>query len=90
MNGTSYLVLLYIAVPTTPAADRSLFGIGLATDHRYVAITNAPTFKGTGTGVAPTTGTANPMGIVHPLVLKIVPSQMSYVVYTDQERLAMG
>jgi hypothetical protein len=90
LDGTAYLLLVYLAVISTPSGDRSVMGIGANSDHRYVAITASPVFKGTGTGVMPTIGTINPMADVHPVIMKITPSQMSYVVYTDQEKLTVA
>jgi hypothetical protein len=90
MGGTSYLVLLYVAVMGAPTTERSLVGIGYGTDHRYVSLTNAPVFKGTGIGVTPTAGTLNPMTEVHPIVVEINANQLQYIVYTDQERLSVG
>lgn len=90
LDGTPYLLLIYVVVVATPAApDRSLVGIGAASDHRYVTITPASVYKGTGTGVTPTTGTVDPLAAAHPIVVKINPAQFSYVVYTDQEKLTM-
>jgi hypothetical protein len=89
LNGTSYLLLLYVAVsPST--FERTVFGIGKMTDHRYVTMTTTPVFKGTGYNVTPTVGTMNPMSNVHPIVLQIDPTKSKYVVYTDQERLAVN
>jgi hypothetical protein len=90
LNGTSYLLLVYVAVIGTPSAERAIMGLGANTDHRYVSVTPAPVFKGTGAGVTPTIGTVNPMASVHPVVLKINPAQFSYVVYTDQEKLTVN
>jgi hypothetical protein len=90
LNGSAYLLLVYVSVASAPPTDRSLFGIGAGGDHRYVAITPTPSFKGTGAGMAGTAGTANPMAEVHPVVLKIDPAQTSYVVYTDQEKLSVS
>jgi hypothetical protein len=89
LNGGSYLLLLYVAVLAPPTEERSLAGIGAATDHRYVAVTTAPVFKATGSGVSPTTGMVNAMATVHPIVLKIDTGQLAYVVYTDQEKLSV-
>jgi hypothetical protein len=36
-----------------------------------------------------TVGMANPMTDVHPVVLRLSPAQMSYVVYTDQEKITV-
>jgi hypothetical protein len=90
LNGPSYLLLLYVAVIGTPSSERSLAGIGSGNDHRYVSLTATPTFKGTGIGVTPTTGTVNPMTTVHPLVVSINPAKLSYIVYTDQEKLSVS
>jgi hypothetical protein len=89
LNGPGYLLLVYVAVVTPPSAERSLFGIGGGSDHRYVAITPTPRFKGTGAGMAGIVGMANPMATVHPIVLAINPSQQKYVVYTDEEKLTV-
>ena len=89
LDGTPYLLLVYVAVASQPSAQRSLFGVGAGTDHRYVAITPARVFEGTGAGVTPTTGAADPMTSVHPVVMKLDPLQASYVIYTDQERLSV-
>jgi hypothetical protein len=89
LNGTSYLLLLYVAV-TAPTVERAIFGIGSMTDHRYVTMTTAPVFKGTGYNVTPTVGTLNPTSAVHPIALKLLPAQSAYTVYTDQEKLTVN
>jgi hypothetical protein len=92
LDGTSYLLLAYVAVLTPPASgERSILGLGANTDHRYVAITPTPVFKGTGSGgVMAALGTVNPMATVHPVIMKFVPTLQEYVVYTDQEKLTVG
>ena len=87
LNGTSHLLLVYVAVLAPPSTERSVLGIGADLDHRWVAITPAPVYKGTGTGVTPALGTLNPMATVHPLVVKIDATHSAYVIYTDQEKL---
>ena len=86
LNGTSYLVLVYLSA-TTPTAERSLFAIGAEGDHRYVALTTAPFFKATGINVTPVTGTSPPTNSVHPIVLQVNEAAAQYTVYTDQERM---
>lgn len=85
-NSTSYLLLLYVGVAQTPPDDRALFGIGLASDHRYVAVTPSGVLRAAGgnsvTGTIPV-GTA-----VHPIVMKVDGPSSTYVVYSDVERLA--
>lgn len=87
LNGTSYLLLVYVAVVAPPTTERSLCGIGAGSDHRYVGITPTPLFKGSGSNMPGTVGMVNPMTVVHPLLLKLNPAQMEYVVYTDQEKI---
>jgi hypothetical protein len=89
LNGTSYTLLLYTALATAPSAERSIAGIGAGADHRYVAVTSTPAFKGTGYGVTPTTGSVNPQMTVHPVVLVLNATAASYQVYTDQEKLSV-
>ena len=85
----SYLMLGYVAVASTPGTERALFGLGAGGDHRYVGVTMAPRFKGTGANMMGTVGMVNPMTDVHPVVLKLAPAQMEYVVYTDQEKITV-
>ena len=66
---------------------RTILGIGAAYDHHYVAVTPPRVFVATGRNVTPTPGLVDPTTIVHPVVLRLTPSQTSYVVYTDQEKL---
>jgi hypothetical protein len=87
LNGSSYLLLIYVSLAAAPPTERSLCGIGAGADHRYIAVTPTPVFKGTGNGMPGTVGMVNPMSEVHPVVLKINPAQMQYVVYTDQEKI---
>ena len=89
LNGQSYLLLMYVAVVSPPASERSLLGIGGGNDHRYVSLTTAPVFKGTGIGVTPTSGMVNPMAVGHPIVLKINQQKLEYIVYTDQEKIGV-
>jgi hypothetical protein len=90
LNGPAYLLLLYMAVASTPNSERSLVGIGAGSDHRYVSLTSAPVFKGTGIGVTPATGVVDPMASAHPIVIKLDPTALTYTVYTDQEKLSVG
>jgi hypothetical protein len=88
LDGTSYALLLYVAIGAAPGVERSVCGIGAGNDHRYVAITPTPRYKATGLGsVVPTTGLANPSTTVHPVLLKVDETHQSYVVYTDIEKL---
>lgn len=91
LNGTSHLLLLYVAIGSAPSSERSICGIGAGTDHRYVAVTPAPFFKGTGNGIAaPATGTVQCGLTVHPIVLSIDPPRSAYTVYSDQEQISVA
>lgn len=90
LNGPSYLLLVYVSVQSAPASERSVLGIGKSSDHRYITVTPAPVYKGTGIGVTPTAGTINPMAAVHPLVLALNPTKLTYTVYTDEEKLTVN
>jgi hypothetical protein len=87
-NGTAYVVLAYVAVVSAPTQDRSLLGLGAATDHHWISITTAPALEAKSVGASGTSGTANPIGAVHPIVLRLHPTTSSYTVYTDVERLS--
>ncbi len=91
LNGTSYAMLLYVAINSPPTMDGELGGVGAGTDYRYVAITTTPSYKATGLGgVTPTTGAINPGSAVHPILLVVDESHQSYVVYTDAEQLSVA
>jgi hypothetical protein len=89
LDGNSYALLIYVAVTATPAAERSLAGIGASTDHRNIAVTTMPVFKATGVGgVTPASGTVDPSTTVHPLLMVIDATRMTYVVFSDDEKIA--
>ncbi len=85
---TSGLLLALIDITGTPAAERSVMGIGSGADHRYVALTAGNKYKATGLAGASVTGTATPGSTVHPVILKVDRSRSEYKVYTDQETLS--
>jgi hypothetical protein len=89
LDGSSYLILAYVAVTSLPSSERSLFGIGEASDHRYVGVSSTGFARANGLGSAsPVTGTHALGTTIHPVVLLIDASAMRYVVYTDEEKLA--
>lgn len=88
LSTTSGLLFAYIALTGTPAAERSLMGMGNSTDHRYAAVTTTPYIKAHGLAGATVTGTNAPGTTVHPVFLKVDRSRSHYRLYTDAEMLA--
>lgn len=88
LSTTSGLLIAYVAMTGTPAAEREIMGMGSGFDHRYVAVTAAGKIKATGLAGASVVGTATPGTTVHPIVLKVDRSTSTFKVYTDQEVLA--
>jgi hypothetical protein len=87
LNGTSHLLLLYVAITSTPGGTRSVAALGANNDHRFIGITSTPVYEATGIGVTPFAGTINPGTMVHPVLLQVDSTNQHYVVYTDQEKL---
>lgn len=88
LDGTSYALLAYVAVVSPPTGLRSLAGIGLGSDHRYAAITAAPTYDAAGAGMVSAHGTMSPAMDVHPVVIVIDATHSTYTLYTDKEKLS--
>lgn len=89
LNATSYTVLLYVAVMTPPAVDRSLLGIGASFDHRYAAV-GAGAFSARGFNGGMGVGSVPPGTEVHPLLMQLRSSTTTpeYVIYTDKEKIS--
>jgi hypothetical protein len=90
LDGTSYALLLYVAVLAAPASESELCALGANADYRYVAITPAPVFKAAGIGVTPALGTIDPKVDVHPLLVKLDETHQAYTVYSDEEKISVA
>lgn len=88
LNGTSYLLLLYVTAFPPVTGDRAIAAIGENGDYRYVGLTTTNRYQANGIGVTPVTGTADPGTAVHPVLLKINSTMFQHAVYTDQEKIA--
>jgi hypothetical protein len=87
LDGNSYLLLVYVAVLSTPTAERSIAGIGAETDHRYVAVIPGSSFRATGPGIVPLDGIPGAAVGAHPIVLKVDARAATFAVYTEAEKL---
>ncbi len=83
---TSYMLLLYVKMTATPAAQRPVMGLGAGADHRYAAITEDPLYMARDlSGVSFQAGVANPGTAVRPVILQVNRATSKHRVYTDQE-----
>jgi hypothetical protein len=88
LDGTSYAMLMYVAIDTSPTSDRELAGIGANGDHRYVSLSPTQTFNAAGSGgLVTVNGTIPTTTAVHPVLMEIAVSHSTYVIYTDEEKL---
>lgn len=81
----SCLMLLYGKLDSTPAAQRTMIGMG--TTNLSGRMTATPTVNLTN-GVTSATGAGNPSSAVRPYVLKMDRTNSLQTLYTDQEKIS--
>ncbi len=87
LNGTSYLLLLYVQVLAPANGDRAIAAIGENADYRYVGLTSTNRYQANGIGVTPVTGTVDVGTEVRPVLLRVNSTTFQHTVYTDQEKI---
>lgn len=86
---TSVLLLLYVDITGSAAAEREIAGLGPGADHRSIALTAAAKIKATGLGgIASATASNTVPSGTFPVVLRNDRAAGTFRVYTPEEVLA--